>query len=376
MVTTVADIISAMEAVAPSRLAEEWDNVGLQVGRTDWPVRKIWIALDPLYQVVDAACKNEVDLLITHHPLIFQPLKSIDFNTMVGSVIQRAASSRLALFAAHTNLDIAADGINDILASRIGLTDLKTLKKVKIAEQYKLIVYVPVEYEHKILTSLFKTNAGEIGSYTCCSFRNSGKGTFRPAASSKPFIGKADEVSHVDEIRIETIVRKDDLQSVIECVKKEHPYETMAYDVYPLATIETLSTDNQGLGRVGTLEKTMALLPFAKIIKRRLRLESVKVAGNPDLQVVQAAVCSGSGSGLMGAFISSGAQVYISGDMRYHDAREAEAANLGLIDIGHFASEHLVVESLAERLQKIFAAKRMDVKVEACELENDPFMVL
>ena len=276
MAATVADIIKVMETMAPLRLAEEWDNVGLQVGQLDWPVRSIWVALDPLYDVVDGACRNGVDLLITHHPLIFSPLRCINFDTPVGSVIQAAAGHKLAIFAAHTNFDSAADGINDVLAFRIGLEDLTVLKR------------------------------------------------------------------------------------------GDHPGEDSATD----------DMQKQGLGRVGELKETMELLPFALSIKEKLGLKYIKFAGKPDLPVRRAAVCSGSGSSLMKDFYSSGAQVFISGDLRYHDAREVEALNLGLIDMGHFASEYLMVEVLAKRLDKILAADGKDIKVEACRLENDPFLVL
>jgi dinuclear metal center YbgI/SA1388 family protein len=276
MTATVADIIKVMETMAPLRLAEEWDNVGLQVGQLDWPVRSIWVALDPLYDVVDGACRNGVDLLITHHPLIFNPLRCINFDTPVGSVIQAAAGHKLAIFAAHTNFDSAADGINDLLAFRVGLADLKVLKR------------------------------------------------------------------------------------------GDHPCEDSATD----------DLQKQGLGRVGELEETMELLPLALSIKKKLGLKYIKIAGKPDLPVRRVAVCSGSGSGLMKDFFSSGAQVFISGDLRYHDAREVEALNLGIIDMGHFASEYLAIEVLAKRLDKILTADGKDVKVEACRLENDPFLVL
>ncbi|MBL7180474.1 MAG: Nif3-like dinuclear metal center hexameric protein [Pseudomonadota bacterium] len=376
MAATIADIIRVMEARVPLHLAEDWDNVGLQVGKMDWPVRSIWIALDPLHDVVDEACRNDVDLLITHHPLIFQPLKRIDFDTPVGSIIQMASRHRLAIYAAHTNLDSAADGINDVLASRIGLTNLNVLVKAKATAMYKLVVYVPAEYEQQVLDALFETKAGEIGSYTCCSFRSSGKGTFRPGSAAKPFVGKPDEISHTDEIRLETVVRREDLSAVIEHVRKNHPYETMAYDVYPLLPPETDTRQKHGIGRVGELGETTELLSFAQSLKKKLELKFVKVAGKPDLPVRQVAVCSGSGSSLMNAFFSSGAQVFISGDLRYHDAREAEAAKLALIDIGHFASEHLVLEALAQRLDRALSANGLDVKIEACRLENDPFIIV
>ena len=276
MTATVADIIKVMETMAPLRLAEEWDNVGLQVGQLDWPVRSIWVALDPLYDVVDDACRNGVDLLLTHHPLIFNPLRCINFDTPVGSVIQAAAGHKLAIFAAHTNFDSAADGINDLLAFSVGLADLKVLKR------------------------------------------------------------------------------------------GDHPCEDSATD----------DLQKQGLGRVGELEETMELLPLALSIKKKLGLKYIKIAGKPDLPVRRVAVCSGSGSSLMKDFYSSGAQVFISGDLRYHDAREVEALNLGLIDMGHFASEYLAIEVLAKRLDKILAADGKNIKVEACRLENDPFLVL
>ncbi|MGD9334663.1 MAG: Nif3-like dinuclear metal center hexameric protein [Desulfobacterales bacterium] len=372
MEAKVFDIIKAMETIAPIWIAEEWDNVGLQIGRKDWPVQKIWVSLDPGPDVVNDACRNDVDLLITHHPLIFHPLKSIDLNTAVGGIIQHAVRHHLAIFSAHTNLDNAIDGLNDVLAKRIGINNLKVLGKVSASENYKLVLYAPVAYEQQTLDAIFETKAGEIGSYTCCTFRNKGTGTYRPESSSKPFVGKVGEITHAGEIRVETVVRKSDLNSVIEHVRKNHPYETMAYDIYPL-----IKNDNrQGSGRIGDFGESTELISLARSIKKKLGLNSVKIAGNPDLKVKTAAVCTGSGSSLMNAFISSGAQVYISGDFRYHDARAVEAANLGLIDIGHFASEHLIVDVLADRLKKILSKHEIYVKVEAYGLENDPFIVL
>jgi hypothetical protein len=227
-------------------------------------------------------------------------------------------------------------------------------------------------YEQQILNSIFETKAGEIGSYTCCSFRNKGTGTYRAGSSSKPFAGKVGEITHADEIRIEIVVRKNDLNSVIEHVRKNHPYETMAYDIYPLITNE----GRQGSGRIGDLDESTKLISFARAIKEKLGLNSIKIAGNPDLTVKTVAVCTGSGSSLVNNFISSGAQVYMSGDLRYHDARTVEAANLGLIDIGHFASEHLIVDVLADRLKKVLSKHEIYVKVEAYGLEQDPFIVL
>lgn len=374
MIAKIFDIIKAMENFAPFHLAEEWDNVGLQVGQNDWPVKKMWIALDPAPDVVEAACNNDIDLIVTHHPLIFQPLKSIDFSTPVGRVINMAVQHRIGIFSAHTNLDSAKDGINDVIAARIGLKNLKVLGKVRGAENYKFVLYVPVEYEQQVLDSFFEimAMAGEIENYSCCSFRTRGKGTFKPGSQANPFIGKPGEITQTDEIKIETIIQKSNLKSVIRHVKKAHPYEVPAYDVYPLITQENV----QGIGRIGELNEKKELADFALEIKKILKLKSVKIVGKPNLSVKTASVCTGSGASQMNNFFSSGSQVYISGDFRYHDARAVESANLGLIDIGHFASEHLIVEVLAKRLQKVLVENEFDVKVEACKLEKDPFIVL
>ena len=284
MVHTLSDIIRILDNLAPPFLAEDWDNCGLQLGDPAWPVTKIWVALDPTLQVVEAACAQKVDLLITHHPLIFKPLKSIEFQTPLGAVLNMATRHNLAIFAAHTNLDSTAGGLNDILARRLGLKDLKPL--------------VPL------------VAGGEIKQF------------------------------------------KDDIDPLIprEC--------------------------GPGIGRVGHLGKAMDLKSLARAIKKKMGLKVIKFAGDPHLSIKKAAVCTGSGSSLLGDFFASGAQVYISGDMRYHDARDVEAANLGIIDIGHFSSECFIAEDLAARLSTIFVESGIEVSVEACDIEKDPFEVL
>jgi dinuclear metal center YbgI/SA1388 family protein len=380
MQATVADIIHAMEGIAPSRLAEKWDNSGLQVGQKDRPVKKILIALDPLLEVVHYACTNDFDLLITHHPLIFTPLTSINLSDPVGSIINKAILHKLSIFAAHTNLDSVKGGLNDVLANKIGLYNLKVLGNIIDQERCKLVIYVPVEYEDIVLGSLFEhaveNKAGKIGEYACCSFRGFGKGTFKPGSAAKPFIGKRDEINHIPEVRIETVVMKNHLNTVIEHVKKKHPYETMAYDVYPLSLHDIDGVNSQGIGRIGDLKENTTLADLAKEIKKKLALKTVKIAGRPDLSITKAALCTGSGSGLMDSFFSSQAQVYISGDFRYHDARSAEDNDRGLIDIGHFASEYPVVELLAKRLYKALSKAGIDVTIEKSSIEKDPFMIM
>jgi dinuclear metal center YbgI/SA1388 family protein len=288
MTATVSDIIELMDDIAPPCLAEEWDNVGLQIGDRRWAVRKLGIALDAGLNVVNAACRMEADMLITHHPLIFKPLMSLDCQTPLGATLQTAIQQRLSIFSAHTNLDKSKGGLNDILARRIDLQDCTVLE-------------APRFYD--------------------CGTRS------------------LDDGGHAEG---------NDRQS--------NQYE--------------------GLGRVGRLPEPMTLADFALAVKKKLNLKSIRTVGNHDLVVKNAAVCTGSGSSLLKTFFDSGAQVYISGDLRFHDARDVEAAGLAMIDIGHFPSEYLMVESLVRRLTQKVAQNRWDVEVFACGNEADPFIVL
>ncbi len=273
----VADLVAIMEQLAPSDLAEEWDNCGLQVGSMQWPVKKIWVALDPLLPIIKAAVDHNVDMVITHHPLVFQALTRIDLETVVGQVIGAAVKGNTAIYAAHTNLDSAFEGINDALAEKIGLQDSTPLVPAKL------------------------------------------------------------------------------------------PFGAEDADA---------SMPKQGLGRVGGLNPTVTVDQLAQRIKKEMGTPQVRVAGDPQIVVDRAAVCSGSGAGLMDAFLMSGAQVYISGDLKYHDARTVEAVGRAMIDVGHFASEHIMIEPLVSRLQQAIRALNGSAQVEACQMEQDPFRLI
>ena len=368
----VRDIINMMEALAPSCLAESWDAVGLQVGRKDWPVRSVWVALDPLPEVVAAACDQDVDLLITHHPLLFKPLKNIDFDTPSGSILYQSAVHRLAVYCAHTNLDKVSGGLNDILAQRIGLDQVMVLAPEEDVDSCKLVLYVPAAYEQPVLSALFETSAGIIGDYSCCTFRSSGKGSFLPGSRAIPFIGKSGELSQVDEIRVETLVKKQDIPAVLAHIRSHHPYQTMAFDIYPLLPAQS----QHGFGRTGAIVGGMNLFQFAQSVKEKLCLPNLKIAGNPEMMVQQAAVCSGSGSGMLNVFLASTADVFISGDIRYHDARDVESAGKALLDIGHFSSEHLMIEPVCDYLRRRISSAAWEIPVTAYQLEKDPFTVL
>lgn len=366
--TTLKQIIHIMEVVAPARLAEHWDNVGLQVGDPDWPVKRIRLALDAAPQVIQAACDAQIDLLITHHPLIFKPLSQINCATSSGNIIQSCIQHRLGLFCAHTNLDCVQGGVNDALAGLLELQDVQILRPHS-ESAVKIVVYVPREHEAQLLEALFETPAGQIGQYTCCSFRQPGTGSFLPQSGSTPYLGKIGLVNHVPEIRIEAVALKEDIPAIIAHLRRSHPYETMAYDVYPLQS----ALPSHGLGRIGRLKVSQSPGGLAEVLKSRLGLKYVRIAGQREKMVEEVAVCSGSGHGLVADFLKSNAMLYVSGDLGYHDAQAIIAAGKCLIDLGHFASEHLVLEHLRKRLQHVLVDSGSDVTVDICSHEQDPF---
>lgn len=369
MTPTVNDVMRLVEKIAPAHLAESWDNCGLQVGRRQWPVTHIRTALDPLPHVVSDAVDAGVDFLVSHHPLLFKPVKQIDFGSDLGRIIQQAADNNLAIYAAHTSLDKAPEGLNDMLAALIGLESLEPLVAGERSGSFKLVFFVPMSHIQAVTDVLVDTGAGRIGSYSGCTFRSEGVGTFIPGPGTNPFSGQRGQMNTVAEMRIEAVLADADIERVIAAVEAVHPYESMAYDVYPL-----VAQDQQGLGRVGTLKSEIELGDFAQDIARKLNLdEGIRLVGDPRRKISRVAVCTGSGSSLTGDFLASGADVFVSGDMHYHDAQAIEAAGRGLVDVGHFASERIMVPALAERLRHEMAAANYDVVVSTCAVEADPF---
>ncbi|MBW1695947.1 MAG: Nif3-like dinuclear metal center hexameric protein [Deltaproteobacteria bacterium] len=369
MKVTVADIAEILDAIAPVALAERWDNVGLQIGKRDWPVRSVRVALDPLPEVVADACKHDIDLLITHHPLIFKPLHALDFDTPIGYILRKAVEHKMAIYTAHTNLDITRGGVNDVLAERIGLKNIKVLSGTLNRDMVKLVMHVPVRLEKKLLDLLLELTREPVEVAAGGSFRMD---KIKVLQVSSKDSNQALRATGDIQLRIEVTAVKDGIGRILGEIRKDRELVNSSCDLYPLLP----SDEQEGLGRVGDLDSGMDFSGFIRLVKRKLDLVSVKVAGNADIAVYRVAVCAGSGSSLLDAFLDCGAQVFLSGDLRYHDARTVEAAGRGLIDIGHFKSEHLMVGVLADLLHHRLQQLGATVEVEACGLEKDPFMII
>lgn len=366
----VQDLLGALNSLYPPDLAEEWDNVGLQVGDPTATVNRALVALDPSLAALTAARAHGAQLLVTHHPLLFKPLRRLTPDDPVGRVVWQAVKDGVAIISAHTNLDVAPAGLNCWLAERLGLESSEPLQATA-GRLLKLVVYVPAGHEEAVSEALFAAGAGQIGAYDQCSFRSTGTGTFRPGPGSKPFIGKAGDRENVAELRLETIVPQRRLGKILEKLLKAHPYEEVAYDLIPLAN----PLPDTGLGRIGRLAAALPLAELGVRVKAALGGHCVRLTGDMDRPVQKLAVCGGSGAGLIQEARRRGADALVTGDVKYHDARLAEELGLALIDAGHFATETLAVAGLVAALGKQAAANQWPVEIIAYEDDRDPFVV-
>lgn len=364
----VSDIIGIINKIAPFSLAEEWDNAGLQVGDPAMPVERIMTALDPCREAVKAAIAQDCRMLLTHHPLIFNPVKRISLSEQTGSLIALAVKHDLAVVSMHTNYDIAEGGLNDLLAERLGVGSCAPLKMMDAQELVKLSVFVPSERSEALLEALFPFTAA-IGNYSDCSFRSEGVGTFMPLEGAKPFLGRIGERASAAESRVEVLLRKSDITPALAAMRKAHPYEEPAFDLYPLLN----RGEARGLGRIGELPDISTLAAFAAQVKERLGAGSVRVVGDPAQRVKKVALCGGSGASLMREARFQGADLLVTGDVKYHEARDAQALGIALIDAGHFSTEILMVEGAADRLRQEMEKRRFKGEVKAFDGEREPF---
>jgi dinuclear metal center YbgI/SA1388 family protein len=361
------EIIQVFESFSPKNLAMEGDKIGLQIGNLGKKVHNVLIALDVLDEVVEEAIAKDVQLIIAHHPLIFRPLQRITSEDPAGRLIEKLIKHDIAVYAAHTNLDVAKGGVNDLLADALGLQETEVLFPTFVSKLKKLAVYVPSSHENQVRNALGKAGAGAMGDYSYCSFSSSGTGRFLPGAQANPFIGENGEIAAVDEIKIETVFPENLEKKILSAMLKAHPYEEVAYDLYSLDNKgETL-----GLGRIGKVQET-TLEGFAEVVKEALDVKAVRVVGNLNAKVKKVAVLGGDGNKYYPHAIFKGADVYITGDFYYHTALDAAALGLNIIDPGHNV-EKVMKKGVADKLTKIFSEKGYVVNVFSSEIHTDPF---
>ena len=370
-IVRLQDLLGLLTARSPPQWAESWDNVGLQVGDPTDEVRRVLVCLDAGDAALEAALTAEAQAIVSHHPLIFSPIKSLSPRDETGKTIFRAIRSGISILSVHTNLDRAPEGLNAWLARRLGLEDTAALASGD-SKLFKLVVFVPRGYEEQVAEALFRGGAGHLGKYDQCSFQAPGVGSFRPGQGAAPFLGKVGEIERAEEIRLETVVPGEALNRVLAKLQKSHPYEEVAFDVIPLANRRS----DLGLGRIGRLSAPLLLSDFARQVKSKLSAPWIRTVGDLDRPVQKIALCGGSGGSLIGEALRQGADVLVTGDLKYHEARRAEAEGMALIDAGHFASEHLMVSELAAILRGESERRQMDIEFIETEGEEEPFKVL
>lgn len=367
-IVRIHDLVGLLNALYPPTLAEDWDNVGLQVGDPRAQVSKVLVCLDPTEQALQTAVDQGAEALLCHHPLIFKPLRSLTPGDEAGRILFAAVQQQIAIIATHTNLDRASNGLNDWLAAVLGLSECRPLLGGD-DQLVKLVVYVPAGYEDQVAEALFKAGAGTIGNYDSCSFRTEGIGTFHANDGCSPFMGRVGERSSVRELRLETVVPKELLNRVIDRMVRAHPYEEVAYDLVPLAN----RRKEIGLGRIGRLTQATTLATFAETVKEKLQVEALRIVGNDQGSVSKVAVCGGSGASLLKEAARQGADVLVTGDVKYHEARNAASLGLALIDAGHFATERLMSGHLAKTMAQAATARGLNIDFLEIKGEEDPF---
>ena len=361
----VKNLINNLDKIAPFFLQESFDNSGIQFADLDAPITKILLSLDVTQGVLDEAIENKANLIIAHHPLLFSPLKQI--TKQKNPLLYQVTTGQINLIAMHTNYDLAENGLNDYAANLLGIKKISPLQGSS-EKVFKFAVYVPVKHADKVSQAIFEAGAGKIGKYTETSFNISGKGTFKPAEGTNPFIGKIGGKEIVQEIKIETVVSERDLDSVVQAMKDTHPYEEPAFDVYELKT-----KPSYGIGIFGEIDKEVEISKFSLEVKNRLQARYIRLIKSNNRKIKRVALCTGAGGSLLEQVSHKDADLYLTGDINYHTALRAKELGLNVLDIEHFDSEKFFVEALYNQLIKLGIPK--DIVVKSKKMES-PFKLL
>jgi len=364
----VRDIQQILESWAPKEIAWERDNPGLQAGDPAARVRGILVALDVTEEVIAEAVRRKANLLVSHHPLLFRPLSAVTMQSVRGRCIRLLMQSGINLYSAHTNLDFTRGGTSFALARALGLTGVEFLR-TPYEMQRKVVTFVPPAETGRVARAMADAGAGVIGNYDSCSFSSPGTGTFRGNQWSRPAVGKRGVLEHASETRLEMIVPRWRVDDVIGALHRAHPYEEVAYDVYPL---ENRSRDH-GMGIIGNLRRPVPLRDFLKDVKRRLGIPALRCTGNMRKQVRRIAACGGSGSELMDEAARRGADAFVTADVRYHSFHDLEAG-MALVDAGHYETELPVVHAVVEHLRAACKARHAAVPVHAARISTNPIV--
>lgn len=336
----------------------DWDNSSRQLYSGDREILRLAVALDPSESVINKAIETGCEILITHHPLFFGSLKQLDAQSVLGSKVFKAIRAGLDIVSYHTSFDLADYSLNDFLPQKLDANVIGTLKKEGGDPLFKFVVFVPADYAEKIVSVMDRCGGGHIGNYSGCTFRTEGTGTFRPMDGTTPFIGKKGQFEQVNECRVETIIPSSKLQRLVDEVKQAHPYEEVAHDIYRLEMDKSW-----GIGRVCSYDENYTLEKFLSKISDKLNINDIQHNwDNTGLEFNKFAVVTGSGASMWKACLKKGIKVLLTGDMKHHDALDAFEAGVCIVDAGHFATEKIFMDYLAEILEEKFGLEVIKIK--------------
>lgn len=344
----IKDVTSYLESIAPRSLQEDYDNSGLITGNSQTLLTGILVTLDCTEAVVDEAIKNKCNLIVAHHPILFKGLKRLTGQTYVERVIIKAIKSDVAIYAIHTNLDNVIAGVNRRIATQIGLQNISILLPKKNT-LLKLVTFVPSENAEQVIADLHEAGAGQVGHYKNCSFRLVGEGTYLPTGAAKPFQGELGKLERANEVRVEVILPTHRKENILAALKKNHPYEEVAYYLNQLENVD----QEVGAGIIGELAEAIEPLRFLKELKTQMNVSVIRHTTLPEKKIKKIAVCGGAGSFLLSTAISKEADAFVSADFKYHEFFDADGKIL-IADIGHYESEQFTKELLIEFLKEKF----------------------
>lgn len=363
---TIQEFQHIFEQTAPPAIAWKGDNVGLQIGNAQDSISNVVVSLDPTIDAARKAAQSKANLIVTHHPLFFHPLKKISAQTRIGELTLFLARHRINLYSAHTNLDSVRWGVNFALAKAIGLAGTRILSPVNDT-LVKIAVYVPHSHCDAVADAMHDAGAGMFSKYDHCSFRGEGTGTFRGMSDARPHIGTVGKIEHVREFRLEVLCETWKINDVLTAMRTVHPYEEVAYDLYPLSNPNT----EYGLGAVGELTEGMSQRQFLGHVRTALGTPALRYANGAKKKIKTVAVCGGSGSDYIDEAIRQRADAMITADLKYHTFQEYEGKIL-LIDAGHFETEHLVLPVLAAAIRRIVHRDTVSKKITITTHASNP----
>jgi dinuclear metal center YbgI/SA1388 family protein len=347
----VADVVQLLEQWFPPSLAEPWDNVGLLLGDPNRPVRRLMTCLSVTASVVGEAEQKEVDLLVSHHPIFYRETRRLVATEYAQELVLRLAAQRIAVYSPHTAFDNAARGINERWASALALQQIRALRPRAGEPQAKVVVFVPRDALERVLNALFEAGAGTIGHYHECSFRVAGTGTFFGTEMTQPAVGQKGRREEVEEFRVEVLCPMNRLREAIAAMRREHPYEEPAFDVYPLWSAPDERT---GRGRMGHLKRPLTLVELARQVASVVGSSAVGVVGPKDRVLRQVGISCGAGDELLEDAARRGCDAFLTGELRLHRIQQALDLGITLILAGHFETERFGVVALAEELAAAF----------------------